>query len=302
VPGSVRVKYHVGFPDLEANITIILNFYSVPGNNLAHTISFAVFKPAGQPLDGTELIVLNSVPPGMYRVEAVFNTRNSCGGYRDYLISEMVLMILPEGSLPCIVWSGDVDNNGLVNYTDRKSLNTYIHEANMSPVWLNGPARYRIDAGSNPTTFYTWEAQAAVPWQTPEGCYMDADGNGVVNNLDYIAVKINWMRAHGAIAPKFYHGIAAVRFDLQQNYPNPFNPSTTIRYSVPEASHVQLRIVDLLGREVAIPVDGVIEAGEYTYRFDGSGLSSGIYIAVVTMKGNESGLDFSKSITMAMNK
>ena len=87
--------------------------------------------------------------------------------------------------------------------------------------------------------------EASVPWYTTMGCYMDADGNGVVNNFDYIAIKLNWMRTHGAVSPKQDQGFTTMTFDLSQNYPNPFNPTTQLSYSVPERSHVQLRIVDL---------------------------------------------------------
>jgi hypothetical protein len=68
------------------------------------------------------------------------------------------------------------------------------------------------------------------------------------------------------------------RFRLLQNYPNPFNPSTNIQFEMPKAGEVQLRVFDLLGREVASLVNGRIKAGIHTINFDASNLSSGIYI------------------------
>ncbi len=67
-------------------------------------------------------------------------------------------------------------------------------------------------------------------------------------------------------------------FYLSQNFPNPFNPSTSISYQLPVASHVILKIYDVLGREVATLVNGIKPAGKYSIVFDGSKLSSGIYI------------------------
>ncbi len=67
-------------------------------------------------------------------------------------------------------------------------------------------------------------------------------------------------------------------YRLLQNYPNPFNPSTTIRYQVPTAAHVTLKVFDILGREVATLVDGNVSAGEHQTRFYASRLASGIYI------------------------
>jgi hypothetical protein len=66
-------------------------------------------------------------------------------------------------------------------------------------------------------------------------------------------------------------------YQLDQNYPNPFNPSTTIRYSIPEAGLVTVKVFNLLGQEVATLVNTQQATGAYEVSFDASQLSSGIY-------------------------
>jgi hypothetical protein len=64
---------------------------------------------------------------------------------------------------------------------------------------------------------------------------------------------------------------------LLQNFPNPFNPSTTIRYGLPYRSQVTVIVFDPLGRQVALLENVEQEAGYHEVKFDGSGLSSGVY-------------------------
>lgn len=66
-------------------------------------------------------------------------------------------------------------------------------------------------------------------------------------------------------------------FKLENNYPNPFNPETTIKYQLPKAAFVSIKLYDITGREVARLVNQRHEAGYYDYRFNGASLSSGVY-------------------------
>ncbi|NOZ75626.1 MAG: DUF5011 domain-containing protein [FCB group bacterium] len=73
-------------------------------------------------------------------------------------------------------------------------------------------------------------------------------------------------------------------FALNQNYPNPFNPSTMISYDLAEKGQVRLTIYDLIGREVTTIVNDFKSPGRYTVEFDGSQLSTGTYLVVLTSK------------------
>jgi hypothetical protein len=66
-------------------------------------------------------------------------------------------------------------------------------------------------------------------------------------------------------------------YKLFQNYPNPFNPSTQISYSIPQKSHVFLKVYDMIGKEIATLVNESKPAGNYEVNFNASGLASGIY-------------------------
>jgi hypothetical protein len=98
---------------------------------------------------------------------------------------------------------------------------------------------------------------------------MQIDRSGVVHYSEAILP----MASTGVEPPA-----APADFALYQNYPNPFNPTTGLRYQVAGVSEVELVVYDLLGKEVAVLVNERKSPGTYETRFDGSGLSSGVYI------------------------
>ena len=81
---------------------------------------------------------------------------------------------------------------------------------------------------------------------------------------------------------------------LFQNYPNPFNPKTVVSSQLSVASWVRLVVYDMLGREVAVLMDGYKAPGTYRVEIDGAKLSSGVYICRMTAGS------FAESITMLL--
>ena len=71
-------------------------------------------------------------------------------------------------------------------------------------------------------------------------------------------------------------------FALMQNYPNPFNPSTTIRYDLPKATHVTLKIYDIMGQQVAELVSQKHNAGVYEIVWNAKGIASSVYFYHIT--------------------
>ncbi len=112
--------------------------------------------------------------------------------------------------------------------------------------------------------------------------------------LSVTDLRVNASAANDAFQYYAAHNVTAVDggvsegfdFRLSQNFPNPFNPSTGIQYSISQPGRVTLKVYDMLGREAASLVDEYQAAGHYSVNFDGTGLSTGVYIYQLKMSGN----------------
>jgi hypothetical protein len=117
-----------------------------------------------------------------------------------------------------------------------------------------------------------------LPVSVPNGHYISATATDTAGNTSEFSRSI-------AIGTTAVHPTAngvPAEFALDQNYPNPFNPSTRIVYRVPSREAVELKIFDILGREVATLVDELKEPGEYAVEWDASGVASGVYVCRIT--------------------
>lgn len=151
------------------------------------------------------------------------------------------------------------------------------------------------------STWYTvdWLGWKLVTWNMAEDETVAwANGNGTLNgNLYLDSFQLTYTPGQPATGFILFDDLKAVEMglatsteespvaadipeeiELKQNYPNPFNPTTNISFGLPQKSRVDLKVFDMLGREVATVYSGVKAQGFHTVSFDASNLSSGVYL------------------------
>jgi len=196
------------------------------------------------------------------------------------------------------------------------STSTYWRSGSVS---TNTIVWWRVDFGSAQTinravirwrsSYYArqYDIQVSNDGTNFSNVYTDNAGNGGTDDRTFAAVSARYVRIYmrqnnasserineveaytgSTAAPKIIAGEGEVteaeipaEFTLHQNYPNPFNPSTTIRYGVPEEAHVTIKVLNLLGEEVATLVNGVKTSGTHNVTFEAQDLPSGVYMYVM---------------------
>ncbi|MHB2148978.1 T9SS type A sorting domain-containing protein [Calditrichota bacterium LG25] len=118
---------------------------------------------------------------------------------------------------------------------------------------------------------------------SPRGAAWSPDGKTMyLADYDYNCVTV-WEKQPTAI--KEGGQIVARVFNLYANYPNPFNPTTTIPFELKKRAHVELKVFDVQGREIATLVNQTMDMGVHKFEYNASNLSSGIYFYQLRVDG-----------------
>ncbi|CUU09373.1 FlgD Ig-like domain-containing protein, partial [Candidatus Kryptonium thompsonii] len=129
---------------------------------------------------------------------------------------------------------------------------------------LTTTTEYGLEAGEGEIFFITGKFNSQNDIEIVNAKVTNSDGDVVTPNFKLISTDIY-----------------PSNFKLEQNYPNPFNPITTIKFTIPKETRVQILVFDITGRLVKTLLDKTLPAGEHLITWDGtdengSKVSSGV--------------------------
>ncbi len=172
---------------------------------------------------------------------------------------------------PVLSWALPVQSESELTYTIE-----YSTSADFSDVQTidNVSTPFKQVSGLQANTNYYWRVKSTasngdVSGYSPVGIFNTNGVTGVNDEVDQTPTE----------------------FAVKQNYPNPFNPTTTIKYQLPKASYVSIKVYDILGSEVATLVNGNVSAGYHSVIWNatdnsGAKVNSGVYFYRVSTNSN----------------
>ncbi len=274
------VVFHDGFDYLSAGLANNVLDYLISQNRIVPLIG--VFVPPvnrteeymGSQQDEFAAFISTELMPyvdSRYRTRRNPASRAGLGISAGGNISLWISYSYPDMFGNAATFSGDIlqTTSNAFQYGPTLSLNLYVDTGTYGDLGLDDGRNFReiLEAKGYPHQYIEWHEGHS--WE-------------------------NW-RAHVDTALEFFfrgsalsvseNEILPARFQLLQNYPNPFNPSTTIQFRVPSQEFVELRVYDVLGREVATLVNEELKPGSYETTFDGSSLANGVYFYRLLMDG-----------------
>lgn len=148
-----------------------------------------------------------------------------------------------------------------------------------SDLWVGFEAR------SGPSGSHSWAGCDSGP-NNPDGQYIYLSDSWFRLTALGAAFTYNW-NIRAVIDPTTHikNEVSPTKTILKQNYPNPFNPNTTITFSLACQSWVNIKVYNIIGKEVSVLFDNSANAGDHTVIFNASGLPGGMYLYKLTASG-----------------
>ncbi len=173
------------------------------------------------------------------------------------------------------VFNGDENSPVIFHRNNYLTIAQFNNQSTTVDVASNNIQKDPLIKTSDSLNFYLNENSPCIDMGIDVGLTQDFYGNGIFNGF---SPDIGIHEYSSATSMFTENSSIANKFFLSQNYPNPFNPKTTINYQLPQSGLVQLNVYNVFGQEVVVLVNEEKQQGNYFVSFNGSNLSSGVYI------------------------
>ena len=255
---------------------------TVTALDAAHILRHTVRLSPQYPLEGRDFIAGDVTNNGAVTAYDAYFVLRDIVGMGSGLSCTSTIYNLKEGWTPKLNWSVYSKGSELVTSI---SFSEIKHEVNALELEILNGAELKVTglpADWN-TIEYTREGTqylsmyGLTPLITPELKWVQTTGQTIA-----VKIRVNESNWQTIVHELEANEVLPEQYVLSQNYPNPFNPSTQIQYALPEATEVTLEVFNSVGQKVMELVNGQQSAGYHRATFDASGLSSGVYLYMLT--------------------
>lgn len=228
---------------------------------------------------------LSTANTGFHMIAYFGNTVNSVGN-DYYFISPARGDNVSRAAISCGVvtspWTGETGANGPeLNDTLLHHMVSTLTDTNIT-LYIDGELKASEPLDTNNSIA---KISAAYAYLAKGGYTGDATWRGEILEFNIFNKALSldevlFLFNKGAVPTSIEDDLSIYpeEYGLAQNYPNPFNPGTKISFDLPKESQVKINVYDMLGREIATLLDEIKPAGKHSVEFDGTKLTSGIYI------------------------
>ncbi len=189
-----------------------------------------------------------------------------------------------HNSNEALIFDGDsLDRVSLTTNSKTKTISYLSYNTNFQNIAITKDDKYAFVAGAIEKLVISLDNNSVIETFTAGGTNITTNSNGsefyVTDSYNGTVRVYKEQIPNGVKSGKNY---LPSDYQLSQNYPNPFNPNTTIKYAIPKAGLVTIKVYNILGNEIATLVNEEKRPGEYSVIFNGLNLSSGIYFYRIT--------------------
>ncbi len=250
------------------------SFFGLPNNNSFRSIL----------VDNNGIKWIGTINNGLIRFDGssftIFNNTNSQIPSNNIYDLELA----PDGK----IWVGTDFGLGRfdgTNWTVYRTTNsgisynlvTEIAIENNNTIWVGTlNSLMKFDGNNSWVKFDT--ANSDIPGGVVDQILVDNLGNKWLGTRDFQVGKgLTVFKEGGVVGINEKNTELPQDFVLKQNYPNPFNPSTVIEFEISEENFTELKIFDMLGKEISVIVSSKLNHGRYSYNWNAGSLPAGVY-------------------------